>query len=233
MSLFIYDRIDIIADPRYNSFGYLAGELPVTFMMQRVPLAKLFSVMVIAWGSIMVFHAACKDFGGLMAVRFLLGAIEVCAAPLVIYILGSWYSKEEQVSRVAIWYTSSGWGHVFGGFFAWIIYQAPTFRWQALFLFEGGLTIIVGIVMWFFLAASPTDAWWLNDDEKRIALERCRSNKTGTEVWKFNKAQLIETFCDVRFYLIFLFLVSTGLPNGGLTVFGRTPGDSSSTLTLH
>ncbi|VUC32426.1 unnamed protein product [Clonostachys rosea] len=176
--------------------------------------------MVVVWGSIMVFHAACHDFGGLMAVRFLLGAIEVCAAPVVIYILGSWYSKDEQVSRVAIWYTSSGWGQAFGGLFAFIVYQAPAFRWQALFLFEGGVTIIFGVAMWFFLAASPTDARWLTEDEKRIALERCRSNKTGTEVWKFNKSQLIEAFRDPRFYLIFLFLVSTGLPNGGLTVFG-------------
>ena len=190
-------------------------------MMQRVPLAKFFSVMVMVWGSIMVFHAPCKNFGSLMAVRFLLGAIEVCAAPLVIYILGSWYSKEEQVSRVALWYTSSGWGHVFGGLFAFIIYQAPTFRWQALFLFEGGTTLLIGVIMWFFLAASPTDAWWLTDSEKRIALERCRENKTGTEVWKFNRTQLFEAFRDPRFYLIFLFLVSTGLPNGGLSVFGR------------
>jgi ACS family allantoate permease-like MFS transporter len=189
--------------------------------MQRLPLAKFFSAMVIVWGSIMVFHAPCKNFAGLMAVRFLLGSIEVCAAPMVIYILGSWYSKEEQVSRVAIWYTSSGWGHVFGGLFAYIIYQAPTFRWQALFLFEGGITVLIGIAMWFTLAASPTDAKWLTDDEKRIALERCRGNKTGTEVWSFNKDQLFEAFCDPRFYLIFLFLVSTGLPNGGLSVFGK------------
>lgn len=195
--------------------------------MQRLPLAKFFAGSAILWGSIVVFHGACKSFGGLMAVRFLLGAIEVSAAPCVIYILGSWYTKREQISRVAVWYTSSGWAHVFGGFFAWCIYHSRTFRWQALFIFEGGLTIIVGLFMWFFLAASPTDAGWLDEDEKVIALERCRDNRTGTEVWKFNKKQLIEAFCDPRFYLIFLFLVSTGLPNGGLTVFGKT-----STLSL-
>ena len=189
--------------------------------MQRVPLAKFFAVMCFVWGATMVFHAPCENFAGLMVVRFLLGSIEVCAAPVVIYILGSWYSKEEQVSRVAIWYTSSGWGHVFGGFFAFVIYQAPTFRWQALFLFEGGITMLIGVWMWFYLAASPTDARWLSDEEKRIALERCRDNKTGTEVWKFNRAQLWEALLDPRFYMIFLFLVSTGLPNGGLTVFGE------------
>ena len=189
--------------------------------MQRVPLAKFFTFMTLTWGSIMLFHAPCVNFGGLLTVRFLLGFIEVGAAPVVIYILGSWYSREEQTSRIAIWYCASGLGNVTGGFFAWCVYQAPHhYRWQALFLFEGALTIVMGIWMWFFLAASPTDARWLNDDEKRIALERCRGNKTGTEVWKFNKSQLVEAFCDPRLYLIFLFLVSTGLPNGGLTVFG-------------
>jgi ACS family allantoate permease-like MFS transporter len=193
----------------------------VSFLMQRVPLAKFFAVMTLLWGSVMLFHAACGNFGGLIAVRFLLGAVEVCAAPIVIYILGSWYSKEEQTSRIAIWYCASGLGHIFGGFFAYCIYQAPHhFRWQALFLFEGALTIVVGIWMWFFLAASPTDAEWLTDDEKRIALERCRGNKTGTEVWKFNKSQLFEALCDPRLYLVFFFLFSTGLPNGGLSVFG-------------
>ncbi|KAH8898697.1 MFS general substrate transporter [Thozetella sp. PMI_491] len=201
-------------------FGYLAGEIPSTFFMQRIPLAKYFSGMVIIWGGIVLMHAACHDFGGLAAVRFLLGAIEVCTAPCVIYILGSWYTKEEQIARVALWYTSSGFGNLFGGFFAWIIYQAGSFRWQGLFLFEGGLTFVLGIVLYFTLAASPTDAKWLNKREKTIALERCRSNKTGTEVWRFNKEQLKESFRDPRFYLIFMLLVSTGLPNGGLTVFG-------------
>lgn len=189
--------------------------------MQRVPLAKFFSVMTLLWGAVMLFHAACGNFGGLIAVRFLLGAIEVCAAPIVIYILGSWYSKEEQTSRIAIWYCASGLGNITGGFFAYCIYQAPShFRWQALFLFEGALTIVIGVWMWFFLAASPTDARWLSDDEKRIALERCRKNKTGTEVWKFDKSQVYEALRDPRLYLVFLFLFSTGLPSGGLSVFG-------------
>ena len=219
-------------DQLFYSFGYLAGEIPVTFFMQRLPLAKFFSVMVMMWGTIVAMHAACHDFAGLAVVRFLLGAIEVCTAPVVIYILGSWYTKEEQVSRVAIWYTSSGWGNLFGGFFAWIIWHAKTFRWQALFVFEGGLTVALGVLLWFFLAASPTDARWLNEEEKVIALERCRSNRTGTEVWRFNKAQLWEAFCDPRFYLIFLILVSTGLPNGGITVFGKLTCSCHVTLIL-
>jgi ACS family allantoate permease-like MFS transporter len=79
----------------------------------------------------------------------------------------------------------------------------------------------MGVLLFFFLAASPTEASWLTDEEKTIALERVRENKTGSEVWRFNNSQLFECFIDIRFYMMFLLLVSTGLPNGGLTAFGE------------
>ncbi|RDW87916.1 hypothetical protein BP5796_03610 [Coleophoma crateriformis] len=201
-------------------FGYLGGEIPATFFMQRMPLAKYFSCMCMVWGILVTMHATCTSFAGLATVRLLLGFVEVCTAPAVIYITSSWYTKSEQITRVAIWYTTSGWANVFGGFFAWAIYQAPGFRWQGLFVFYGALTFLVGVILFFFLAASPTEAKWLTEDEKTIALERVRLNRTGTEVSSFNLRQLKEAFLDVRFYIVFLLLVSTGLPNGGLTAFG-------------
>jgi MFS family permease len=105
----------------YCSFGYLGGDIPSTFLMQRVPIAKYLSVMCMIWGVIVALHAACHDFGSLATVRFVLGAIEVCTVPVAIQITSAFYTKEEQVVRVALWYTTSGWGGVFGGFFAWCI----------------------------------------------------------------------------------------------------------------
>lgn len=202
-------------------FGYLAGEIPATYLMQRVPLRPYISVMLMLWGVVVAMHAVCHDFGSLATVRFLLGFIEVCTAPVAIYLTGSWYTKSEQVTRVAIWYSTSGWAACFGGFMAWALNQASSFRWQGLFVLYGALTFSVGLMVFFSLASSPTDASWLSEEEKIIALERVRGNKTGSEVWKFNAQQLRETFKDIRFYLIFILLVSLGLPNGGLTAFGE------------
>ncbi|KAJ5585769.1 MFS general substrate transporter [Penicillium hetheringtonii] len=203
-------------------FGYLFGEIPAAFMMQRVPLAKYLGVMSMLWGVVVALHAVCHNFGGLAAVRFLLGSIEVCTTPAIIYITSSWYTHAEQVTRVAIWYSTSGWAQVIGGFVAWAFNHADGFNWQGLFIFYGALTFTTGVIVTFFLAASPIDASWLSDDEKKIALERVRHNKTGTEMWAFNMDQLKESFSDPRLYLIFLVTVATGLPNGGLTAFGPT-----------
>ncbi|PYH84597.1 permease of the major facilitator superfamily [Aspergillus uvarum CBS 121591] len=203
-------------------FGYLGGDIPSTFLMQRVNLSKYFSIMCMIWGVVVALHAVCQSFAALVAVRFFLGAIEVSTVPVAILISGAFYTAEEQVTRVAIWYTTSGWAAVFGGFFAWAIYHASHFRWQGLFILYGAMTFVTGIFLFLFLASSPTEASWLTEEEKVIALKRVRSNKTGTELKTFNASQLREAMLDVRLYLIFLLLLSTGLPNGGLTAFGPT-----------
>lgn len=203
------------------SFGYIVGEIPATFLMQRVPLAKYFAVMCMLWGFTVAMLAVCNNFNGLAAVRFLLGFLEVCTAPGAIYITSSWYTQKEQITRVTIWYTSSAFANMFSGFFAWAFLHASSFKWQGLFVLYGSLTFALGILLFFFLAASPTEASWLNEDEKAIALERVRGNRSGTEVWRFNKAHLKETFLDVRFYLIFILLVAEGIPTGGITAFGK------------
>lgn len=196
------------------------GEIPAAFIMQRVPLARYLGAMSMLWGTVVALHAVCHDFGGLAAVRFLLGSIEVCTTPAIILITSSWYTRSEQVTRVAIWYSTSGWAQVFGGFFAWAINQASQFKWQGLFIFYGGLTFTTGVIVWLLLDATPVDAGWLSVEEKAIALERVRDNKTGVEMWGFQWYQLKEALCDPRIYLLFLLMVSTGLPNGGLTAFG-------------
>lgn len=176
--------------------------------------------MCMIWGVIVALHAVCHDFASLAALRFFLGAIEVSTVPVAIYITGAFYTKEEQLTRVALWYTTSGWAAIFGGFLAWCMYHAENFRWQGLFILYGAMTFVTGVLLFLFLASSPTDAKWLTEEEKVIALERVRGNKTGTEVWKFSWPQLREAFLDVRFYLIFFMLIATGMPNGGLTAFG-------------
>ncbi|ORY25824.1 major facilitator superfamily domain-containing protein [Naematelia encephala] len=203
-------------------FGYLGGDIPAVYFLQKFDLVRYFSIMTIAWGIVVACQAACSSFAGLAVCRFLLGFIEVCTVPACFHITASYYTAEEQIARVSFWYTSSALAGVFGGFFAWCLYFAGSFGWRAIFILYGGLTICCGLIMLFFLDASPSVARWLSEDEKVIALERLRSTRVGSEKWGFNKEQFKEAFTDIRIYLIFALLVSTGLPNGGLTAFGPT-----------
>lgn len=62
-------------------FGYLAWEYPTNLLLQRLPLAKYSAINVILWGSLLVLHAVVANFGGAVAVRFLLGVFESAVTP--------------------------------------------------------------------------------------------------------------------------------------------------------
>ncbi|CAI7578087.1 unnamed protein product [Penicillium pancosmium] len=62
-------------------FGYLVWTWPSSWLVVRLPLGKYLAGTVLVWGIILMFHGACNNFGGFMAVRFLLGAAEAAVAP--------------------------------------------------------------------------------------------------------------------------------------------------------
>jgi MFS family permease len=64
--------------------GVLAGELPTNFLLQKLPVAKYLACNVFLWGVIIATSASATNFGGLMAVRFLLGMFESCVQPAFI-----------------------------------------------------------------------------------------------------------------------------------------------------
>ena len=61
--------------------GVLVGEYPTNLLLQKLPVAKYLAVNVFCWGAVVACSAAAKNFGSLMAVRFLLGVFESCVQP--------------------------------------------------------------------------------------------------------------------------------------------------------
>ncbi|ORY26777.1 vitamin H transporter [Naematelia encephala] len=203
-------------------WGFLAWELPTHYLLQRLPVARYAAVTVLIWGTILCCHAAATNFAGLAACRFLLGVAECTVTPAFVIITGAWYTPAEQIQRVAFWFGTAALSQVIGGLLAYGMYHAPSFRWEGLFLLFGGITLVHGVCLVLFLAASPSQAKFLTKEEKIIALERVRIGKAGSEQWGFNKDQLKEALLDIRLYLFFLIMICTGLPNGGVGAFGPT-----------
>lgn len=88
--------------------GVLFGEWPTNFMLQKFPVAKYLAVNIFCWGCVVACSAAAKNFGALMAVRFLLGMFESCVQPAFIIMTGMWYTKREQVLLTSFWYCMQG-----------------------------------------------------------------------------------------------------------------------------
>lgn len=87
---------------------------PSSYIIVRLPIGKYLAVSVYVlppkpristdnvrflWGGIMMCHAACSNWAGLMTVRFFLGVGEAAIAPGFTLIIGMFYRREEQPLR--------------------------------------------------------------------------------------------------------------------------------------
>ncbi|KAL1962098.1 hypothetical protein VTN77DRAFT_565 [Rasamsonia byssochlamydoides] len=200
---------------------YLVFELPTGYLMQRFPTAKYLGLNVILWGVMTTLNCTASTFGGLMTLRILLGIFESAIAPALILITSMWYKRHEQPIRMATWYIGTGTASIMGALVAYglLFYSADKFRsWQLLFLIFGLITIIVGITVVLFLPDNPMSSR-LSHDEKILAIERLRENKTGIENKHFKKEQFYEVFKDPQTYLIAVIVAAMDVPNAAGSSF--------------
>ncbi|KAI3326224.1 major facilitator superfamily transporter allantoate [Xylariaceae sp. AK1471] len=221
-------------------FGYLVWEWPTNRLLQLLPLAKYSALNVILWGLILATTAAVKNFGGALAVRFFLGAAESAVSPGFVLFTSQWYTKPEQGTRVAWWFSFNGWGQIVGGVVAYGIsvgtQQHPLSikGWQLIFLVFGLFTALMGALFLYLMPDSQLNARFLTEHERLMAVERIRVNQQGVGNKHFKWYQCKEALTDPMIWAFVLFALFANIPNGGITnyfsqlivSFGFTPNES-------
>ncbi|KAI1618530.1 MFS transporter [Exophiala viscosa] len=203
-------------------FGFLAWAFPTNFLMQRLPLGKYLGFNIFMWGFFLMLQAACNSFATLGLLRALAGAAEACSDPSFLLITQMWYTRKQQPLRCGLWYTANGMGIALGGLLGYGIghIKGALASWRYEFLIIGALCSIWGIVIGIFMPDSPITAKFLNDRERKIAVERLKSNQTGILNKHLKPYQVIEAFSDIKLYLFFFLGVVGNIPNGGISNFG-------------
>ena len=172
--------------------AFLIFEFPHAYMMQRLPTAKYLGSMVCCWGTVVACTSACKSYGSLAAVRFLLGAFESAISPSLILVTSMWYRRDEQPKRVGFWYIGVGCASIVGALmsYGFQFYHGTTFTsWQIMFLVVGCVTVFIGGIVIALMPDNPMSARRLTHPERVAAVERLRENQTGVE----NKVRLAKS----------------------------------------
>ncbi|TFK75983.1 MFS general substrate transporter [Pluteus cervinus] len=204
--------------------GFLVWEFPTVYISQRLRLAKYLGANIIVWGILLMLHAVGNSFGAFFALRFLLGMCEACVAPSLILVIGMFYKKNEQASRISWFYVMNGLTMIFGGFVAYGISfdnGHVIAAYKIIYILLGGLAILVGISVLIWLPDSPVHAKFLTREERIAALERVRDDQGGTENKTFKRYQMLEAFTDVRTWMLVLIMLIISIPNGALTNFSN------------
>ncbi|KXN91402.1 hypothetical protein AN958_00664 [Leucoagaricus sp. SymC.cos] len=208
--------------------SYLGFEYPQNLALQKFPVGKWMSVNIFIWAVALLAHAACKSFGALFAVRFILGICEGAITPGFMIVTSMFYTREEQTKRVGYWFLMNGLAIIFLGF---VSFGTHSFMpWQWLMIITGLITLVTSVVFWFFFPDSPANARFLTPEERVQAVQRIKVNQTGVENKKWKREQFIEAFTDPKTWLI-AFLAALGNVFNSLTnqrlivisMFGFTP----------
>lgn len=227
-------------DPDGNQFptavsilfvGYILMQVPSNLLLNKIgrPAWYIPTVMVV-WGVISAATGEVQSYGGLLAVRFVLGWIEAAFFPGLLFLLSSWYTRRELGFRTSILYA----GSLLSGAFSGLIAAGITggldgarglSAWRWLFIIEGAITVFVALCAYFILPNFPRTTSWLSEEERALAIWRLQKD-IGVDDWTSSAAQsfwhgFTLAFKDVKTYVL-MFLLLGIVSSAGVTNFFPT-----------
>ncbi|EJF62070.1 MFS transporter [Dichomitus squalens LYAD-421 SS1] len=201
-------------------------QTPSNYMLKKCGPSRWMALMMFCWGAMTMLLAAVKNFSGLVAVRFFLGAFESGLFPGLVYVITFWYRPEERAVRIALIVACSSLGGAFGGAIAFGIGKHLNMvrgleAWRWLFLIEGAPSCLAAILCALFFPDYPETEAWLSDGERELATQRIKGVASlGHEkiTWPETKATLM----DWRLYGHYIAYISNSVSFSSNSLFAPT-----------
>lgn len=150
--------------------AYAIFELPSNVMMEKYGAKVWLTRIMVSWGIVSFLMAFVQSEMMFYVLRFLLGAAEAGFFPAVIFYFARWVPAGQRGKATAVFIAGSSVAAALSGPIAGLLLSLHDVLglrgWQWLFGFEGVLSVVVGITVFFFLDAKIQDAKWLTDSEK-------------------------------------------------------------------
>jgi len=179
-----------ISDNQYNialTVFFISYSLlePLTNVLLKQMRPSIFlPLIMIFWGIVMTTMGTVTNFGGLVTTRFLLGVAEAGLFPGVNYYLSCWYKRSEFGIRAAIFFSAAAFAGSFGGLLAAAIALMKGVGgrpgWAWVFILEGLITVIVGVISYWMVHDFPDRATFLNEDDRRRVIRRLKEDKQAS-----------------------------------------------------
>lgn len=191
--------------------AYAIFELPSNVMMEKYGAKVWLTRIMVSWGIVSFLMAFVQNEAMFYILRFLLGAAEAGFFPAVIFYFARWVPAGQRGKATAVFIAGSSVAAAISGPIAGMLLSlngALGVRgWQWLFGFEGIVSVLVGIVVFFLLDAKIQDAKWLSPAEKdalsqAISAEDAAHTKADTgkvNRWKMLLNPQILLLCGIYF----------------------------------
>lgn len=205
--------------------AYTVFEVPSNYLLKKYKPSRWFAFLMLVWGAMTMLIAATRNYGGLIATRFLLGAFEAGLFPGLVYCLTFWYKPNERALRVGIILAGATLGGAFGSAIAFGIGTIDGAHglegWRWLFLIEGVASCLFVPFIFFLYPDYPETVSWLSPEERKLAIERIKGVASlGHEAITWKDAW--DTLVDWRLYLHHLVWIAYSVGFSSISLFAPT-----------
>ncbi|GAA6009332.1 hypothetical protein JCM10207_004353 [Rhodosporidiobolus poonsookiae] len=200
---------------------YIVFEFPSNMLLKRVGANYMIPGMCFTWGMCTCFTGFVESYGGLVAVRLMLGLCEAGLFPGLVLYLSMFYRRRELQTRISMFFSAASLSGAFSGLLAAGIINLDghgagrfTNGWRWIFFLEGGFTALFGLCIFPLFPATPQQARFLTQEqrdhiERRLRLDSPAGSTDFEE--KFSWQEAWNACKSPQVILLFIALFANGL----------------------
>jgi D-galactonate transporter len=201
--------------------AYFFFEVPSNLALDRFGARKWIARIMFTWGLISGSMAFVTGEFSFYVVRVLLGIAEAGFFPGIIFYLTLWFPAAYR-ARIIGWFmfaipVSTVIGAPISGLVLGLDGVAGLRGWQWLFIVEAIPSLILAVVVWFYLTDRPADAHWLAPEERQWLTERLAAEQRNRE--SFVRLDVLQSLLNPRVLLLGIVYLGVVTPNYGITFF--------------
>ncbi|GAA5891780.1 hypothetical protein JCM6882_006205 [Rhodosporidiobolus microsporus] len=208
---------------------YIAFEFPSNMLLKKVGANIMIPTMVVTWGLCCTFTGFVNSYGGLVAVRLMLGLCEGGLFPGLVLYLSMFYRRRELQTRISLFFGAASLSGAFSGLLAAAIInldgKGGKEGWRWIFFLEGAVTVVFGFALYFLLPARPSTSIFLTAEQKAHIERRLKlDSPAGSNDFEehFAWSEVFQALKSPHVILLFIALFGNGLTLYSMSYFTPT-----------
>ncbi|KAF9049870.1 major facilitator superfamily domain-containing protein [Panaeolus papilionaceus] len=195
---------------------YILLQIPGNVILQWLGARTWLTICVVGWGVAQLGMGFVPTWGWLVFCRIWLGVFEAGFFPALVFIITTWYKRHEVQKRLAVFYLVS---IVLGGFSSILAYGLAQLNgkgglggWAWIFVIEGIVTIVLGIITWLFVPDFPSKSKFLTPEQTKMILDRVEADRGDSLPDKTTGAKVLQHMADPVVWIMALMFMCSTMP---------------------
>lgn len=187
--------------------GYVVGQVPGQWLIQRLPLRLFVAGSIFAWAVIELLHCVALSYGRMIPLRFLLGVSEAAVVPALEITMSMFFTPEELHTVQPMFWTSCVASPIPSGLvsYALLFSKSSVSPWKFYMVIVGGISLLLSGVALLAYPSNPATAWFLTVDERVQTIRRVHAaTRSSIETKRFRRYQFLEALRDPISWLLAL-----------------------------